>query len=40
MKSAEAKESCMFSVRENCCRMPPAESTVEAWEYWKKQKIF
>lgn len=23
----------MFSGRENCCRIPPADSTVEAWEY-------
>lgn len=24
----------MFSSRENCCRIPPADNTVEAWEYW------
>lgn len=33
MKSAEARERWMFSRRENCWRIPPADSTVEAWEY-------
>lgn len=33
MKLAEARERWMFSGRENCCRIPPADSTVEAWEY-------
>lgn len=33
MKSAEARERWMFSGRENCCRIPPADSTVEACEY-------
>lgn len=31
-------ENCdirMFSGRENCCRIPPADRTVEAWEYWR-----
>lgn len=33
MKSAEASERQMFSGRENCCRIPPADKTVEFSEY-------
>jgi len=38
MKSAEARDRWMFSGRENCCRIPPADRTVEAWEYWDNQE--
>lgn len=33
IKSAEAKDRWMFSDRENCCRIPPTDNTVEAREY-------
>lgn len=29
----------MFSLSENCCRIPPQESTVEAWEYYDNKTI-
>lgn len=32
-KLAEKRDIWIFSRRENCCRMPPADSTVEALEY-------
>lgn len=33
-KVADCRDRRMFSGRENCCRMPPTDSTVEAWEYY------
>lgn len=30
---AEKRDMRIFSGRENCCRIPPTDSTVEAWEY-------
>lgn len=33
MNSAEARERQMFSGRENCCRIPPADNTLEEREY-------
>lgn len=32
-KLAEKRDIWIFSRRENCCRIPPADSTVEALEY-------
>lgn len=39
MKWAENSESMMFSFKENCCRIPPHDSTVDAWEYCRKRNI-
>lgn len=38
MKSAEAMDSWMFSGRENCWRIPPADSAVEAREYCRRSE--